>query len=258
LLWTPTEHQTVWAAASRAIRTPTVGDRDVRANVLALQPSPFGPTVLVSSFGNPRIQSEELTSYELGYRIDPTKQLSFDLAGFYNVYDKLVGYVPGTPRFETDPAPAHLLSPVTAQNSESGETYGAEISARWQVMDHWRLVGSYTWLHMRLHPDQSPEGDSPQQQFQLRSYVDLPHHVELNGALYYVDSISAPTGQTRSPIPSYVRLDLGMTWRPKPSLEIGIWGQNLLDDRHQEFNSIRSPLRTEVPRGVMGKITWRF
>jgi iron complex outermembrane receptor protein len=258
LLWTPTERQTVWASVSRAVRTPTLLDRDARVNLAAFQPSPFDPVVLASLFGNPRVAPEELVSYELGYRIELTKRVSFDLAGFYNVYDDLMGYVDGTPYFESDSASGHLVSPRSTRNSQSGTTYGAELSAHWQVMDHWRLVGSYSWLHMHLRPDRSVEGESPQHQFQIRSSVDLSHHLEFHGALYFVDDMSALSGQARLPISSYVRLDLGVTWHPTPALELGIWGQNLLDDRHAEFNSFRTSLRTEVPRGVMGKVTWRF
>jgi iron complex outermembrane receptor protein len=196
-------------------------------------------------------------SYELGYRIEPTKRLSFDLAAFYNVYDDLVGYVPGDPQFQMDPSP-HLLIVSTAQNNQSAETYGAELSAKWQVMDHWRLAGSYSWLHMRVRPDPRDEKTSPQHQFQIHSYIDLPHNLELNSALYFVDHIASDFRQATLPIASYVRLDVGVTWRPTPSLELGIWGQNLLDNRHAEFNNLRNPQRTEVPRGVMGKITWRF
>ncbi len=111
---------------------------------------------------------------------------------------------------------------------------------------------------MRLHPDAGTDDASPQQQVQLRSYVDLPCHLELNGAAYYVDHISPPVGGGQVSIPGYVRLDVGLTWRPVKSLEIGVWGQNLSDNRHPEFGNYKTPLQTEVPRGVLGKITWRF
>src|SRR5206468_4202132 len=132
-----------------------------------------------------------------------------------------VGYVQDAPRFEMEPTP-HVLIPLTAQNSQSGETYGAELSARWQVMDHWRLAASYTWLHMRVEPDARDEKNSPQHQFQLHSYLDLPHHIELNGALYFVDHILSDSGQTPVAIDSYLRLDVGVTWRPTPHLELGV------------------------------------
>jgi hypothetical protein len=59
-------------------------------------------------------------------------------------------------------------------------------------------------------------------------------------------------------IPSYVKLDLGLIWRPIKSLEIGIWGKDLLDNQHAEFPSQETTLITEIPRSVMGRITWRF
>lgn len=258
LLWTPSERQTVWAAASRAVRTPSLAERDIRVNVAAF-PLPFPPGAgLVSVFGNPNAEAEELISYELGYRIEPAKRLSLDAAIFYNVYDGLLAPVADPPRFEASPAPPHVLIPSTFQNSQAGETYGAELTARWRVTDLWRLTGSYTWLGMRLRPDRASEAESPQQQFQLRSDLNLSHHFELNGAAYFVDRVSPQTSAGRVPVSSYVRLDLGVTWRPTKSLEMGIWGQNLLDNQHPEFYSYRTTLRTEVPRGVLGTITWRF
>jgi len=41
-------------------------------------------------------------------------------------------------------------------------------------------------------------------------------------------------------------------------LEVGVWGQNLANDSHLEFTSYKTSLLTEVPRGVIGRLTWRF
>ena len=38
-------------------------------------------------------------------------------------------------------------------------------------------------------------------------------------------------------IDSYLRLDLGMTWRPNATTELGFWGQNLLESTHEEYHS---------------------
>ena len=252
LLWTPTSRQTVWAAVSRAVRTPSFVEEDARFNVAA------APGVLVTIFGNPSVESEKLTAYELGYRIEPLKQLSFDLSAYYNVYDHLIDLQGNPPRFEASPAPPHLLISQTWQDKERGDVCGAELSAQWQVTEHWRLVGSYTWLHINLTPDALAESQSPQQQFQIRSYLDLPHHIELSGAVYYVNPITVEQDGGTVSIPSCFRLDLGIGWHPIPSLEIGIWGQNLLDDRHGEFSSPMSVVNTEVPRSVLAKVTWKF
>src|SRR5205807_1819474 len=122
-------------------------------------------------------------------------------------------------------------------NSGTAETFGAELSASWKVRDNWRLMASYSWLHVNLHPDDPSFQGNPQQQFQLRSYLDLTPHLEFNSALYFVDRQVAAAGLGTATIPAYVRLDLGLIWHPTKSLEIGIWGQNLIDNRHAEFPS---------------------
>jgi iron complex outermembrane receptor protein len=257
LLWTPAEHQTVWAAVSRATQTPALVYLDGRLNVAAFQP-PGSPPILVSELMNPNLVPEDLTSYELGYRIEPAPRLSFDATAFYNVYGGVITAVSNTTEFEASPAPPHLLVSSTWQNSDSGDTYGTELSAQWQVTDYWRWMASYTLLRMSLRPDPTADSGSPQQQFQIRSYLDLPYNMELNGALYYVDQISPVAGQAEFPIASYFKLDLGFAWHPTKSLEIGIWGKNLLEGEHPEYTSLGTPLITEIPRSVMGRVTWHF
>jgi iron complex outermembrane receptor protein len=249
LAWTPTTKQTLWAAVSRAVRTPSYLEQDI------VQNRSFSPPVLVSVFGNPNLKAEELTAYELGYRIQPAERLSFDAATFYYVYDRMMAPVQGTPYFVPPTGP--LVVPLTFQNNTHADTYGGEISAEWRVTGNWKLAASYTVLHERLNPRPTYNNDT-QHQFQIRSYLDLPHHVGLDGAVYYVDRIHPLLGNPTIGIPAYVRVDLGVTWRPTKSLEIGIYGQNLAQNNHAEFTSYKTTVLTEIPRSVMGRITWRF
>jgi iron complex outermembrane recepter protein len=256
LAWTPTEKQTIWAAVSRAVRTPSDLEQDILQNHSASQPAPSPFPVLISVFGNQNLKSEELLAYELGYRIKPAERLSFDVSTFYNVYDNLITPVQGTPFFAAAPVP-HIVVPLTFENSSRAETYGAEVLGEWRVTGNWKLTASYTVLQTHENPAAAHSTD-PQNQFQIRSYVDLPHHVELDGAVYYVDQINTSLGAASLSIPSYVRVDLGVSWRPIKSLEIGIYGQNLADGNHTEFTSYKTTVITEIPRSVMGRITWRF
>ncbi len=258
LRWNPAPKQTVWAAVSRASRTPSLFERNARLNVAAFQPAPTGPAILVSQFGNPQIEAENLTAYELGWRAEPLPQLSLDLTAFRQDYDHLISVVDDPARFETSPSPAHLLIPSTQQNAQTGRVHGAELSVQWQPTTSWRWVGSYTWLNMRLLPNAAAESDSPQHQFQIRSYLDLPRHWELNGAAYYVGAVKPQAGPSRVRVPAYTRADLGLVWRPTDALELGLWGQNLIGRRHQEYPVIVSPVLTEVPRGFEAKLSWKF
>ncbi len=256
LTWMPTKKQTVWAAVSRAVRTPSYLELDIQNNRSILQP-PASPPVLVSVFGNPNLGSEELIAYELGYRIKPVEQLSFDVTAFYNVYDQLITTAQGTPFFAPAPPPPHVVVPLVFQNSQSAETYGTELLAEWRVTESWRLVASYTFFQSHLSPQPVYDND-PQNQFQIHSYLNLPNHVTLDAAIFYVDQIKALYADTAINIPSYVRLDIGVTWRPIKSLELAIYGQNLLDDQHLEFTSTKTTVLTETPRTIMGRITWNF
>ena len=139
-----------------------------------------------------------------------------------------------------------------------GFSYGAELSAQFAVTEWWRLHAGYSWIEFDLEAETPIGAETPEQQFHIRSYWDLPENVELHAAAYWVDSISpwSVTGQV--PVDSYLRLDLGISWRPHPSLEVGIWGQNLLDSGHVEFPSYRTRRLGEVPRGVVGRLTWSY
>jgi iron complex outermembrane receptor protein len=236
-------------AVSRAVTTPSQLNEASRYNE-SVVPS-AGLPMLVSIFGNPNFQPEQLLAYELGYRLAPSPGWSFDLATYYNVYHGVQGYQTGAPYFEAAPVP-HLVLPETAENLFSGDTYGVELSAQWKPADYWRLTASYSWLHLPSDFDSTVTGDGPQHQFQIHSYLDLTRHIEFSSGLYYVDSLPDQN------VTAYFRLDLGLIWRPNKSWEIGVFAQNLLDGGHVEFGSYRTPLLTEIPSTVYGKITWRF
>ena len=120
------------------------------------------------------------------------------------------------------------------------------------------MRGGYTFLYKRTHvkPGASDinrgraEGNDPQNQFLLQSMVDLPHQIELDWVLRYVDTLPQPK------VSSYFSLDARLSWRPVHNLELAIVGQNLLDKRHAEFGAAAA--RQEIERSVYGKVTWRF
>ena len=181
LSWTPSARQTVWAAVSRAVRTPSRTQQDLRANFQAF-PAPDGTLNLVTAFGGPQAQSEVLRAYELGYRAQPVRRLSLDVAAFYNVYKRLTSFEPGLPFFRNQPAADAILSSrSTTPNLLRGETYGAEASVNFDINSRWKLQGSYSFLRMQLHLDpasrdptpEEAEGDNPRHQFQLHSYFKL-------------------------------------------------------------------------------------
>jgi len=260
LSWTPSGRQTVWAAGSRAVRTPARSQQDIRVNYQSFA-GPGGLPVIVGVFGSPNPKSEVLRAYELGYRAQPHRKLSLDVAGFYNTYDRLTSFEPGLPFFETDPQPAHLVVPTYYGNLLSGETYGLEAAVNLDITRRWKLRGSYSFLREHLHADatsmdtvsEAAEGDNPRHQFQLRSYFKFFRNFALDTALYRVSSLK---GQS---VPGYTRIDASLGWHIRENVDASGGVQNLLDRQHAEFNGVDTlVLPTQVRRSVYGKIVFRF
>ncbi|MGH8528017.1 MAG: hypothetical protein ACREXY_28485, partial [Gammaproteobacteria bacterium] len=96
----------------------------------------------------------------------------------------------------------------------------------------------------------SNESNDSKHHVSLRSSLDLPGHWEFDAAFRYVSRID------NQQVPAYGELDVHLGWRPRPELEFSIAGQNLLHDDHAEFGALAR--RTEIERGVYGKVLWRF
>ncbi len=257
LLWTPSAHQTIWAAVSRAVRTPSRSSRGLQVNATAF-PGAGGRPNILAILGSPESGSEELVAHEIGYRAQPARKLSLDIATFYNVYDRLQTLEPDRPFFQTDPQP-HVIIPLYFKNLMRGETYGLEASANWNPSHKWKLSGGYSYLRMQLHRytasrdsrSEGAEGQNPQHQFQVHSFLKLPRNLELDTSLYHVSRLVTDN------IPSYTRLDARVGWRVNEGVELSVALQNLLQKQHLEFLGL-GVVTTQPQRSVYGKMSWRF
>jgi iron complex outermembrane recepter protein len=234
----PGKGQTLWGAISRAVRTPTRIDQDF----FVPNPATGAPTILTSS---DKFDSEVLVAYELGYRIKPADQLSFDLAAYYNDYDNLRS-------IEPQPDGSFAI-----ENLLRAHSYGGTLSARWQATDWWQWDGSVSLLQLTIDRAGSRdptggagEANDPDVSFILHSRLDLARNVEFDSYLRFVDDLPSPA------TPSYLELDLRLGWSLRPGLEVAIVGRNLLDDAHPEFAG--TMLTREVQRSVYGTLRWEF
>jgi len=262
LLWTPDTKNTIWAAISRAVRTPSRVESDGIGNNTIVSPGLQGSgdqLAVVKFIGNDTLSSEKLIAYELGYRVQPSRNLFFDLALFYNRYDEIIATTSGTPYAALLPGMPVLVFPYVAANNVSGQSHGLELAADWSVSDWWRLQFAYTYLVMQLDSGddnpyweyQAKTGTSPEHQVSLRSGMNLGHNLQLDLWLRYVD------GLKRIEVDRYMTMDLRLSWKPEKNVEFAIVGQNLFNPNHYEFGEDIS-LPTKVQRGVYGKVTWQF
>jgi iron complex outermembrane receptor protein len=97
------------------------------------------------------------------------------------------------------------------------------------------------------------EGGIPNQQAQLRSNVNLPWHLEWTTSAYFVGRLAAPK------IASYTRLDVNLVYHLSEKMWLGVVGQNLLQDLHQEYaGSVLTVTPSLVRRSGYARLTWRF
>ena len=257
LSWIPHERHSAWAAVSKAVRTPSRIEDDIRVNRRVLGGAPL---TLISFFGDPDVKAEDVIALEMGYRVLPADTLSADIALFYNEYDDLMSTEPGLPFAEAVPPPAHTVVPLLADNLYEGSTYGFELSANWDILEDWRLYGAYSFGRMNLRrtgdsldlTTEGREGDGPRHQVYLQSSLNLPHDVELDVIGRYVDVLSNQN------VDSYIEADVRLGWRPLDTLHVAVIGQNLVHDEHREYTRAFPFVPSEIERGIYLVVTLRF
>jgi iron complex outermembrane receptor protein len=237
LSWHASETATLWAAVSKAVRTPSRLEDDL-FNVPTVNPD--GSVRLIS--GDHMQEAEELIAYETGFRFSPGTHIYFDIAAFYNEYDALI-----------------TIEESSIGNKSSGSTKGLEIAATYTPTSTCKLTAGYTLLQMDLELDadsMSPatmvttiEGGNPEHQAFIRMGKNFSGRYELDVTVRYTDELPAQN------VSSYTVADLRLAAHIDENLELSLVGQNLFEKHHFEQ---RAALSTEVEDGVYAKIQWRF
>jgi iron complex outermembrane recepter protein len=215
IAWQPNRGNLVWAAVSRAVRTPSRIDRQLEAPGILAPASDF--------------TSEKLVALEAGYRGQPSRSTALSVSGFVNFYDDI-----RTTETTNGGLPFQLM------NGQEGTTYGIEAWATMQVTPTWRLWlgGTTLWKDFHLKPSHidlipfNSLGSDPKWQLTARSEFDLAPRLQLNlqgRAVGKVDQ--APQ------LGSYVELGGRLAYRLTDRLELYVAGENLLHRRHQESNN---------------------
>jgi iron complex outermembrane receptor protein len=238
LAWQVTDKDLLWAAVSRAVRTPSKIDRELQA-----------PGILLPA---PRFHSEKLTAYELGYRGELLPNLSLSVSGYYNVYDDL----------RSDFYDVATVVPIQLRNGIAGDSYGLESWAKYGLTDWWRLSAGFSWLqrterlkpgHLDLTFGQSL-GQDPTYQAQLRSEMNVFDDLELDATLRSIGHVKvrdATTGRTNVLVGAYTEADLRLGWHVIEGLDLSLEGFNLLHQSHLEANDPSTYSPQYVPRSFM-------
>ena len=219
LSWKLNDKTLLWAAVSKAIRSPTPFDRDVHEEV--------GGINLLNAGGT--FNSENLIAYEVGARLQPTERLSFSISTYYNVYSDLrsIGINPAT------------VFPLHWGNAMRGDAYGVEAWGDYRLTDWWRLSAGFSAEHEQLSFQAgdpgllgvAEAGDDPAAQGQIRSSMNLGRDVTFDATLRSVAALPNPA------VPAYTDLNARLGWNLSPKIQLSVSGFNLLHAYHVEYPS---------------------
>ncbi len=269
--WVPNNQFTLWGAASRSKRTPSLGEADFALNIKTLPPFALDPTnplpTLIQVQGQPSFDAEQMDAYELGMRWMPTSELAFDLATFYNDYDNLRSYGIGNPGGQMIGGQLFAVMPLELSNNMEGSSSGLELLATWQATENSRFRLGYSLLDVDLKDSQPHflsgdlislvEDRSPQHQASIWGSFDLTSALELDIRLFYVDQRPWSLNQLQG-VDSNFNGDLRIGWYPMDMLSLSLVGRNLLTSSQQEFLIETWPAPSEIERSVFLKaeVTW--
>lgn len=260
ILYKVNDKNTLWAAVSRAVRTPSQFEES-GSLLLGLDPTSQPYPLRYTMNGDEAYDAEDLMAYELGYRWLPASNLSLDFAVFINQYDNLRN---------AQPVSMLQYNELALKNNFKGTTYGVELATDWKPLDRWRLQLSYAYMGYDMEVENSwfgervvdiTEGGSPKHQVSLLSSLDVLENLQLNLWLRYVDSIETSNSvlsQRTISVDDYVTLDCNLAWQLHKNVELMLVGQNLLDSSHLEYVTEFSTKPTEVERSVYAKVTFTF
>ena len=250
VLWTPTSHQTVWAAVTRAVRTPSRIDENLQLTALVQA----APAVFACICDNGQVASETLLGYEAGYRKLVTSSFYVDVAAFHNKYNDLVSYGDESISTVASPPPPYTLISLRAVNGIMGSSNGGEISPDWKAT-HWmdfKATYSYVSLnfldkptHTKTSQVSSYEGSSPHNEATAQILFHLPKGLEFDPTYRYVGALPALA------VNAYHTADARLGWHFAKEFEFSVTGQNLFQPRHSEFGPVL------VERSAYAQITWR-
>ncbi|MFO1397324.1 MAG: TonB-dependent receptor [Burkholderiales bacterium] len=233
LAWRPAPNHIVWAAASRAVRSPARIDRDLYL--------PGVPPYVIA--GNETFDAEIANVYELGYRAQLASTFSLTVTIFTTDYDRLRSLHP-------------QAGGAVWANDIEGTNTGVEAWASWRVLPAWLLTGGITGLRERWKVKPGAVdiggfgqlGNDPAMQWNARSSWDITPTLALDVMARGVSALPAPA------VPAYTAVDARLAWRPTRSFEVSLTGQNLCDPRHAEWGA--APNRAEFGRAFFLAFQW--
>jgi len=245
LMWQLDAKNNVWTSIARAVRTPSRLEDNISLNALNIAPSDVSPLVKLWVSGSDSFESEEIISYEVGYRFIPVSQWSFDTTMFYNDYDKLRVTSIGTTDFSTFP---NYISQYTVfENDDDGYNYGVELSSLWVASDAFQLRVNYSFIQSEFGDNLGQNTDAPEHMLSTIIDWNIADDIDANFVWRFIDEtiVISENNASQKSIENYNSVDIGVSWDVTSDVTLSAFGKNLLHPAHLEYEgeSLQFPYR---------------
>jgi len=243
----PDDKQTLWASVGRNVRTPSqVEENGYSLNSVSAPGSGQELPVATATLGNAALKPEELIANEIGYRKKLSDRISFDVSGYYNIYDDLIVQLPGAPFVSDAFGEPITVDPSYYVNAEHGQTYGGQLSGKICLSKDLRADLAFTTIH------HTPFGDGlhlsvPHYDASTHLAWDPMQRLQLDGTLHWYDATFSQH------VPAYIKCDLHIGWDLTSRLSLGLGGYDLFEPRHIEFGE-----SSAIPRSFIADLKFRF
>jgi len=163
--------------------------------------------------GNPNLQPETSTSFQVGYQSQLSDKLSVNANGFYNDIKDLI---------QTDDSNALIENGISIYqytNVDSAYTYGGDVGIDWQALDNATLQASYAYLKTHNKTADSELTYRPNHKIMLGVDYQINDKLQFIPRLTY-ESKQLISTEDQSYSPAFWNLDSKLNYQANDNLSI--------------------------------------
>lgn len=223
IVWNPTQKLALWTGVSRAVATPNFGGTVGQIRLAPVRTTPVG--VFPRIIGNRNLSAEDLFAVEAGIRGQPSKQVYWDASVYHFTFrDRIGAGTVGAP-IPTG-SPGSFDTPIPRVNLPgTAEVAGFELFGKYEVDEHWRVSGNYSFAH-----NFDAGFTFPKNSLYVQSSHDIANDVELDLIWRYRDNFGSAS--------AYNTADIRLSWQLTESAELTLAGLNLLSPSYAEDGNL--------------------
>jgi iron complex outermembrane receptor protein len=171
------------------------------------------------SLGNPDLDAESISTWELAFSYIPTDKLQLSLNTFdYKIKDA-IRFLPDTNQ-----------NSFIAQNAGSQDGYGFEFEFSWKLNKHFSLLGNYAYQKSTDGLSTTTVANAPSQQAYLRANWIIANYWRLGSQFNWVAGRKRVPGDNRYAVDDYVMTNLILRYKnPAYNWNIAFSVQNAFD-----------------------------